>query len=327
MRRSFVFALLALPAVVCYSQEIKDDVVTADSVAVVVKQQLSAEDIARGKELATKGIGYYTGRGGYPRDFKKALEILTQAAELENADAECILAHMYENGNGVEKDYAVAAQWYRKAADKNVVMAQNSLAYFYDEGLGVDQSFVEAVKWYRKAADNNDASAQYNLADMLANGIGVEKDLEQALMYSRKASAGGVREASAQINNIQRQISLEKAQQGGESGPADVDAVYVNVQEMPQFPGGNEVLLEYLRNNIKYPAICRENRIQGRVIITFIINKDGSIEAPRVVRGVHEALDYEALRVISEMPVWEPGRLDGEPVRVMYTIPVNFRLN
>jgi TonB family protein len=162
---------------------------------------------------------------------------------------------------------------------------------------------------------------------MLANGIGVEKDLEQALMYSRKASAGGVREASAQINNIQRQISLEKAQQGGESGRADVDAVYVNVQEMPQYPGGNNVLLEYLRANIKYPAICRENRIQGRVLVSFIINKDGSIEAPRVVRGVHEALDYEALRVISEMPVWEPGRLNGEPVRVMYTIPVNFRLN
>ncbi len=326
MRRTFVFALFALPTVVCHSQEI-ENAATVDTVLVSVERQLSADDIARAKELATRGIGYYTGKGGYTRNFEKALDLLTQAAELQNADAECILAHMYENGNGVEKDYAVAAQWYRKAADKNVVMAQNSLAYFYDEGLGVDQSFVEAVKWYRKAADNNDASAQYNLADMLANGIGVEKDLEQALMYSRKASAGGVREASAQINNIQRQISLEKAQQGGESGPADVDAVYANVQEMPQYPGGNNVLLEYLRANIKYPQICRENRIQGRVLVSFIINKDGSIEAPRVVRGVHEALDYEALRVISEMPVWEPGRLNGEPVRVMYTIPVNFRLN
>ena len=324
--RNIIFFLFALNAAVCYPQEIKN-APTADSVLITVERQLSADDIARAKELATRGIGYYTGKGGYTRNFEKAVVLLTQAAVLQNADAECILAHMYENGNGVEKDYAVAAHWYRKAADKNVVMAQNSLAYFYDEGLGVDQSFVEAVKWYRKAADNNDASAQYNLADMLANGIGVEKDLEQALMYSRKASAGGVREASAQINNIQRQISLEKAQQAGESGATDADAVYANVPEMPQFPGGNEALLNYLRTNIKYPSVCRENRVQGRVVVTFIINKDGSVETPRVVRGVHGDLDNEALRVISLMPTWQPGRLNGEPVRVIYSIPVNFRLN
>lgn len=326
MRKYIVFTLFALNAAVCYPQEIKN-AATADTVLTTVERQLNADDIARAKELARRGIGYYTGKGGYERNFEKALDLLTQASELDNSDAICALAHMYENGNGVEQDYGKAAQLYMKAADKNVVTAQTSLAYFYDEGLGVDQSFVEAVKWYRKAADNNDASAQYNLADMLFNGIGVEKDLEQALAYSRKSLAGGVREASAQISNIQRQISLERAQQAGESGATDADAVYANVPEMPQFPGGNEALLNYLRTNIKYPSVCRENHIQGRVIVTFIINKDGSVETPRVVRGVHGDLDNEALRVISLMPTWLPGRLNGEPVRVIYSIPVNFRLN
>ena len=270
MRKYIVFTLFALNAAVCYPQEIKN-AATADTVLTSVERQLSADDIAHAKELARRGIGYYTGKGGYDRNFEKALDLLTQASELDNSDAICALAHMYENGNGVEQDYVKAAQLYMKAAHKNVVMAQTSLAYFYDEGLGVDQSFVEAVKWYRKAADNNDASAQYNLADMLSNGIGVEKDLEQALAYSRKSLAGGVREASAQISNIQRQISLERAQQAGESGATDADAVYANVPEMPQFPGGNEALLNYLRTNIKYPSVCRENHIQGRVIVTFII--------------------------------------------------------
>jgi len=316
--KKFLFLLMAASsAIVCYSQE-------NDSVATTQVQQISQEDINRAKELATRGIGLYTGRNGYRRDFEKAREVLLEAAQLNNSDAECILAHMYENGNGVEQDYAIAAEWYRKAADKNVAMAQNSLAYFYDEGLGVEQSFIEAAKWYKKAADNNDASAQYNYADMLVNGIGVEKDLAQGLEYYKKAKANGVQQASSEISKIER--LLMSGNEGTDGSESDEDQAFFTVDVLPEYPGGSEALLEYLRREVVYPTICRENKIEGRVLVTFVINKDGSIVEPQIVRSVHPALDNEALRVISQMPAWKPGMLNGKLVRVKYTVPINFRL-
>ena len=86
-------------------------------------------------------------------------------------------------------------------------------------------------------------------------------------------------------------------------------------------------MYEYLSKNIKYPAICRENNIQGRVVVVFIVNRDGSIVEPEVVKSVNPMLDKEALRVISNMPKWKPGLQFGKPVRVKFTVPVNFRLN
>ena len=105
------------------------------------------------------------------------------------------------------------------------------------------------------------------------------------------------------------------------------EAPFMVVEDMPEFPGGTAALLEYLRKNIKYPAICRENNIQGRVIVSFVVEKDGSIASPEVVKSVNQSLDKEAVRVISTMPKWKPGSQRGKPVRVKYTVPVNFRLN
>ena len=105
------------------------------------------------------------------------------------------------------------------------------------------------------------------------------------------------------------------------------EEIFMVVEDQPEFPGGTAALLEYLRKNIKYPAICRENNIQGRVLVTFIVNKDGAIVEPEVVKSVNPSLDKEALQVISTMPNWKPGSQRGKPVRVKYTVPVNFRLN
>lgn len=105
------------------------------------------------------------------------------------------------------------------------------------------------------------------------------------------------------------------------------EAPFMVVEDMPEFPGGTAALLEYLRKNIKYPPICRENNIQGRVIVSFVVNKDGAIVDPEVVKSVNPSLDKEAVRVISNMPPWKPGKQRGKAVRVKYTVPVNFRLN
>ena len=105
------------------------------------------------------------------------------------------------------------------------------------------------------------------------------------------------------------------------------EEIFMVVEESPEFPGGYEAYLQYLKKNIKYPAICRDNNIQGRVIISFVVNKDGKIVDAEVVKGVNPSLDKEALRVISTMPNWKPGKQRGKPVRVKYSSPVNFRLN
>ena len=105
------------------------------------------------------------------------------------------------------------------------------------------------------------------------------------------------------------------------------EEIFMVVEDQPEFPGGTAALLEYLRKNIKYPAICRENNIQGRVLIQFVVNRDGSIVDPEVVRSVDPHLDKEALRVISSMPKWKPGLQRGKPVRVKFTVPVNFKLS
>ena len=105
------------------------------------------------------------------------------------------------------------------------------------------------------------------------------------------------------------------------------DVVFKVVETMPEFPGGNSALMKYLAEHIKYPVIAQENGVQGRVICQFVVEKDGKPSNVQVVRSSGDpSLDKEALRVINGMPKWKPGKQRGKPVRVTYTIPVNFRL-
>ena len=103
------------------------------------------------------------------------------------------------------------------------------------------------------------------------------------------------------------------------------DSIYSVVETMPDFPGGQKELLSFLSRNIKYPTKAIENKIQGRVIVQFVVNKDGSIFGAKVVRSVDPDLDKEALRVINSMPKWKPGMQKGEPVSVKFTVPIVFR--
>ena len=104
------------------------------------------------------------------------------------------------------------------------------------------------------------------------------------------------------------------------------EEIFMVVEQMPEFPGGMAELMKFLSKNIKYPTIAQENGIQGRVIVQFVVNQDGSIVDPIVMRSVDPYLDKEALRVISTMPKWKPGMQRGKAVRVKYTVPVTFRL-
>lgn len=102
--------------------------------------------------------------------------------------------------------------------------------------------------------------------------------------------------------------------------------IFTVVEKQPEFPGGMSELMKFLAKSIKYPVIAQENGIQGRVVCSFVVNRDGSIVDIQVMRGVDPSLDKEAVRVIGTMPKWKPGEQRGKPVRVRFILPVQFRL-
>ena len=108
--------------------------------------------------------------------------------------------------------------------------------------------------------------------------------------------------------------------------PEVSNKVFEVVEEMPHFPGGAAALQAFLSSNTKYPVVAQENGVQGRVIVSFVVERDGSITDVRVVRSVDPSLDREASRVVRSMPRWSPGKQNGSAVRVKYTVPVVFRL-
>ena len=104
------------------------------------------------------------------------------------------------------------------------------------------------------------------------------------------------------------------------------EKVFEVVEQMPSVPGGDAALMQYLRDNIKYPVVAQENGVQGRVVVSFVVEKDGSITDVKVVRSVDPSLDKEAQRVVKSMPKWIPGKQNGSAVRVKYNVPVSFKL-
>jgi len=107
----------------------------------------------------------------------------------------------------------------------------------------------------------------------------------------------------------------------------DDEEFFMVVENMPEFPGGDLGLMKYIQKNVKYPAIAKEYNITGKVYVSFIVDKKGSVTNVKIVRGVDKNLDAEAMRVVKSLPKYRPGKQRGKSVRVMFTIPINFTLN
>lgn len=148
-----------------------------------------------------------------------------------------------------------------------------------------------------------------------ANATAVGKT---AITLSKDTLASGGRTKSA--------VSDELLVVGFSNGGKD-DNVYDITEEPPSFPGGQAAMKTYLARNIKYPPTAMKNKIEGRVILQFVVRADGSISDTHVMRGISPELDAEAVRVIANMPKWNPGKQDGKPVNVKFTIPVSFKLD
>ena len=128
---------------------------------------------------------------------------------------------------------------------------------------------------------------------------------------------------------IENEIEIEdtESDEDLEIAEEDDEEFFMVVENMPVFPGGDLGLMKYIQKNIKYPAIAKEYNITGKVFISFIVDKTGSVINVKVVRGVDKNLDAEAVRVIKSLPKYKPGKQRGKAVRVMFTVPINFTLN
>lgn len=151
-----------------------------------------------------------------------------------------------------------------------------------------------------------------------------ELKTQDQLMNNNKAIGGfdvkGNDDAGGEVLKAKEIIAQPEPPKEEENKVFDV------VEQMPAFPGGNGALMSFLSKNIKYPVVAEENGVQGRVIVTFVVEKDGSITDVRVAKSVDPSLDKEAQRVVKSMPNWIPGKQNGSAVRVKYTVPVTFRL-
>ena len=149
---------------------------------------------------------------------------------------------------------------------------------------------------------------------------------EQSEMIENEAQAGAI-DITEGTNDINKQQVKDQviAEEPKAPEPEKVFNIAM-VEQKPEFPGGEAAMYKWLSDHINYPPAAAEEGVQGRVVVEFVVSKTGKIEGARVLRGRHPALDREALRVVNAMPNWQPGRNNGQAVKVTYTLPVSFRL-
>lgn len=145
-----------------------------------------------------------------------------------------------------------------------------------------------------------------------------DTQMEESSITSTEETNQAVEVPPVTVKKEEPKVEVEEAE--------DEQTIFQVVENQPEFPGGQSALMQYLSKNIKYPTISQENGVQGRVVVQFVVNKDGSIVDPVVARSVDPYLDKEAIRVVTTMPKWKPGMQRGKPVRVRYTLPVAFKL-
>ena len=214
---------------------------------------------------------------------------------------------------------------------------------------GTEMYKIDERNWVEKYnRDSKSYLSQFNITQANIDAIKVLKEDEAKSTYGERAANGAMKfylkgTTKKEVMDAMRQHKgeeepllvqlIKKSEDGSVSvesitkKPAEEGEIFQVVEEQPMFPGGMEEMMKFLQQNIKYPKEAQEQGKQGRVIVQFVVNKDGSIVNDSIVRSVDPLLDAEALRVVRSMPNWTPGKQKGKPVRVRFTLPVTFHLN
>jgi TonB family protein len=262
-----------------------------------------------GHNLAMVALGklYETGRG-VDQDLVEAVRWYRRSAEAGEGAGMAGLGHMYEIAGGVQQDYVQAFQWYLKGAGAGSPPAMLSLGLLYENGHALDQAFQptrqdygEARKWYERAARAGDAGGMYRLALSYEIGKGGAPDRPLAMEWYRKAAAAGSDQARARLGN-EPSGSQPAAATGSVSQPTLLSKVEPS-----------------------YSQAALEGKLEGVVVLQVVVDANGRVTNPRVMKSLGLGLDEKAIEAVSQWK-FTPGYKDGKPVAVAATLEVNFRL-
>lgn len=220
---------------------------------------------------------------------------------------------------------------FSKPEDEQIVTStEQEIATFEAQEDEIEEEIEEQVKFEEpeEIIAPEEVANEQRVTDLLIvedENFEAEKEVkDQDKMMENEAQMGAV-DITEGTNDLNKVTIIDQVI--AEEKPVDDEPVSIAmVEQKPQFPGGEEAMYKWLGSNINYPAAASEEGVQGRVVVEFVVGKDGSISNVRVVRSRHPALDKEAVRVIKAMPKWVPGRNNGQPVKVTYTLPVSFKL-
>ncbi|WP_311416659.1 M56 family metallopeptidase [Hoylesella shahii] len=227
----------------------------------------------------------------------------------------------------------VAAFWFNPAAWLMRLQVRNNLEYLADRSVisgGTDKKAYQyhllAVAYRTNVAT---ITNNFNVLPLKKRIKMMNKQTSNPLARFKYLLFVPLAIALLAMNNTTIRANVQKKVVKTTKTTKKADAsnkVYEVVEQMPSFPGGDAAMMKYLAENIKYPVSAQKAKEQGRVVVQFIVEKDGAVTGVKAVRSVTPVLDAEAVRVIKAMPKWTPGRQGGQPVRVNYNVPVSFRL-
>ncbi len=245
----------------------------------------------------------------------------THVAQWHSADA--LLSQLF-----------VAAFWFNPAAWLMRLQVRNNLEYLADRSVingGTDKKAYQyhllAVAYRTNVAT---ITNNFNVLPLKKRIKMMNKQTSNPLARFKYLLFVPLAVALLAMNSTAMRANVQKKVVKTTKTTKKADAsnkVYEVVEQMPTFPGGDAALMKYLAENIKYPVSAQKAKEQGRVVVQFIVEKDGAVTGVKTVRSVAPALDAEAVRVIKAMPKWTPGKQDGQLVRVRYNVPVSFKLN
>lgn len=293
-----------------------------------------------------------------PKSFPASIKVMTDAGVAQYWDVKRIMCLGQANGGYKFRIYGKANAYHRsQTVNMYYVLPGNKLklagAYQFPaikEGQPFNFEIVSAFKGHApsrfdgfmimdewlKVNENPSAktSQQYSKADN-----DVPEVPEEIMKTVKVTQIATVDEAKKELTDVEGREKREysddadkfKAMQQQvvivEDKPTPKEEeIYAAVDVVPEFPGGMTALMQWLGTNVRYPETAQINNVQGRVVVKFVVEKDGSIAQVQVVKGVDKDLDKEAVRVVSKMPKWSPGKKDGVPVRTYFSLPVTFRL-
>jgi TonB family protein len=217
-------------------------------------------------------------------------------------------SYQFENKNS-------ETEAWNDAKSNNTIEGFKSFLLNYPDGV----YFIEAQKKIDEIIDKDDWDSAILINTKVAYQEYLKKHPDGRWIADANQKITVLDKLILKKNEQQREVIQQKSN-------SDNEEVYSIVEDMPEFPGGELALRQYIANSVKYPVIAQKNGIQGKVYVTFVIGKDGSVYNVSIARSVDPSLDKEALRVVNAFPKWKPGKQRGKPVNVSYTVPINFVL-